>query len=161
MAKKKVVEQVEVVEEAAQVMSLPPVVEKVERIPYAVRNLQQSDNGGVECEIKHPEAGWIPFSAHPADKEQSTLDVFEYIIKNKINIKKLPVSPQVKVNQEFSARDLRNRELTRADMMINKIEDFEIEGDSKPWRQYRVALRNWPSTSDFPSVLPTAPDLKG
>ena len=124
----------------------PPV-----RTPYAVRNLLLAENGCVDCEIEHPEAGWIPFTANPVDKEVATLDVFAYIASEEININALPVSPQVKVNQELAERDLRDRELSHADLMINKIEDFEIEGDSRPWRQYRVALRNWPASEFFPN----------
>ncbi len=62
------------------------------------------------------------------------------------------------ISEEEVGRNWRNSELFRADIIINKIEDFEIEGDSKLWRQYRVALRNWPSTEDFPATKPTAPD---
>lgn len=62
------------------------------------------------------------------------------------------------ISPDEAARKWRNDELFRADIVINKIEDFEIEGDSKPWRQYRVALRNWPSTEDFPVTKPKAPD---
>lgn len=58
------------------------------------------------------------------------------------------------------ARYWRNDELLRVDVVINKIEDFEIEGDSKVWRKYRVALRNWPQAEGFPSdeSKPVAPD---
>lgn len=61
-------------------------------------------------------------------------------------------------SEEEAARVWRNSELIRADIIINKIEDFEIEGDSRVWRKYRVTLRNWPATEDFPAVKPTAPD---
>lgn len=61
------------------------------------------------------------------------------------------------VTEEEVARCWRNGELSLADVIINKIEDFEIEGDSKAWRQYRVALRNWPATEDFPKIKPVSP----
>lgn len=62
------------------------------------------------------------------------------------------------LSEEDAGRIWRNSELSRADIVINKIEDFEIEGDSKLWRQYRVALRNWPATEDFPTTRPESPD---
>lgn len=31
------------------------------------RNHKQNAHGGIDCEINHPEFGWIPFSAMPGD----------------------------------------------------------------------------------------------
>lgn len=125
-----------------------------------VRALTRLSSGWVHCEIQHPTHGWIPFVVDPDDKEQSTLDVLAYIKNNKIKVTKLPDHESVAVNLIAEARDWRNGELARADVMVNRIEDFEIEGDATMWRKYRVALRNWPSTSGFPSQKsrPTAPD---
>jgi len=59
------------------------------------------------------------------------------------------------------ARTLRDGELTRADIMLNRVQDGETGiGTQKAWRAYRVALRVWPDTDSFPEVMPLAPDAK-
>lgn len=57
-----------------------------------------------------------------------------------------PLTPQ---QQEVQERIWRNAELARADVQINKAED--VGGDARPWREYRVALRNWPENPNFPN----------
>ena len=55
----------------------------------------------------------------------------------------------------------RNSELNRSDVQINKIQDGVTGlGSVAEWRKYRVKLRNWPDSADFPCVecRPVAPD---
>lgn len=60
-----------------------------------------------------------------------------------------------------AARLQRDLELSRADIMLNRVQDGETGlGTQKAWRAYRMALRNWPDTEDFPEVMPVAPDAK-
>ena len=33
------------------------------------RNVTQNENGTIDCEINHPQFGWIPFTADPNDVE--------------------------------------------------------------------------------------------
>lgn len=55
----------------------------------------------------------------------------------------------------------RNSELTRADIMLNRVQDGETGiGTQKAWRAYRVSLRDWPATESFPLDAPVAPDAK-
>lgn len=62
---------------------------------------------------------------------------------------------------DFEARLWRNNELTRADVVLNRIQDGETGlGTQKAWRAYRVELRNWPETELFPMEKPVAPDAK-
>jgi hypothetical protein len=57
------------------------------------------------------------------------------------------------------ARKFRDDELSRADVMLNRVQDGETNiGTQKAWRAYRVSLRDWPSTESFPLVAPVAPD---
>ena len=56
-------------------------------------------------------------------------------------------------------RSWRNAELSRADIQLLKVQDGTTGlGTQKAWREYRVALREWPSTDSFPAVRPVAPD---
>jgi len=59
------------------------------------------------------------------------------------------------------ARILRDAELARSDIQLLKIQDGDTKlGTQKAWRDYRNALRDWPSTDSFPEVMPDAPDTK-
>lgn len=60
--------------------------------------------------------------------------------------------------EKLQARLWRDGELYRADVELNKVQDGMGVGTVGQWRAYRVALRTWPETGDFPSVRPTAPD---
>lgn len=61
----------------------------------------------------------------------------------------------------IKARAYRNEELARADVILNRLQDGEKGlGTQKAWRDYRVALRNWPDTESFPTEAPVAPDAE-
>lgn len=61
----------------------------------------------------------------------------------------------------IGARLWRDAELSRADVILNRVQDGETGlGTQKAWRAYRVELRNWPETDNFPEVVPLAPDAK-
>lgn len=67
--------------------------------------------------------------------------------------------PADRTEAKSTARGARNMELDRADVMLNRAADGEKGiGTQKAWREYRIALRNWPDTDSFPDVMPTAPD---
>lgn len=59
------------------------------------------------------------------------------------------VVPQEEI--EDSARDWRNQELSETDYIV-PLTDHPYHAVTLT---YRVALRNWPSTSDFPTTRPT------
>ena len=58
------------------------------------------------------------------------------------------------------ARAWRDAELARADIELNKVQDGVGKGTVAEWRTYRINLRNWPATTEFPNVKPVAPDAK-
>jgi len=64
-------------------------------------------------------------------------------------------------NASVEARLARDAELARADIQLLKVQDGMTGlGTQKAWREYRNALRDWPSTENFPEVMPVAPDAK-
>lgn len=72
------------------------------------------------------------------------------------------VSPPMIIGGD-DAKRWRNDELARADVILNRLQDGEKGlGTQKAWREYRIALRNWPDAKDFPSEdsKPTAPDAE-
>lgn len=66
------------------------------------------------------------------------------------------------VNKTVQAeREWRNAELARADIQLLKVEDgAKGIGTQKAWREYRNALRDYPTSEGFPTVRPVAPDAK-
>lgn len=56
-------------------------------------------------------------------------------------------------------RGWRNVELSRADIQLLKVQDGVTGiGTQKAWREYRIALRDWPASELFPNERPVAPD---
>jgi len=53
--------------------------------------------------------------------------------------------------KELEARDWRNQELSATDYIV----PLTDHPDHAATLAYRVALRDWPSTSDFPDAKPT------
>lgn len=144
------------VAEATDEVVLYPVIEPT--IVEGYSNAVASSDGKITCTITHVEFGEIPYTYCPHQTDVISLQLGKLLEADGVTHSELEECPSVKYWENKDARIWRNTELGRADVIINKIEDFEIEGDSKPWRKYRVALRNWPSTEDFPTVKPTAPD---
>lgn len=60
------------------------------------RNAQYNENGTIDCEINHPEYGWIPCTVSPDDKE--TASIFD---NAKSNAKQY--TPPVKTQEEIEA----------------------------------------------------------
>lgn len=126
-----------------------------------VRNIRVISEDRYDCEILHPVFGWIPFTACATDTEQSSKDVLQHIKDKKIKVAKLPVSESVAVNAIAGARAWRSSELSRADVMFNRVTDgLEGKGTVEDWKAYRNALRNYPEAKGFPSAesRPVAPD---
>ncbi|WP_448120475.1 phage tail assembly chaperone [Pseudomonas veronii] len=145
-------EQIFVADTSPQIVGTTPPPEVVPHV-YQVRNIMRHLAGSVDCEVLHESYGWIPFSAHPEDKEPATLAVYKYIEDNQINIETLPISPTVLANILVSERSWRNEELQIADIELLKAEDADPTSVGTPlqWRQYRIALRDWPASEFFPN----------
>lgn len=146
-------EQIFVADTSPQIVGTTPPPEVVPHV-YQVRNIMRHLAGSVDCEVLHESYGWIPFSAHPEDKEPATLAVYKYIEDNQINIETLPISPNVLANILASERSWRNEELQVADIELLKAEDADPTSVGTPlqWRKYRTALRNWPESPAFPDI---------
>jgi len=111
----------------------------------------------IDCEIEHPEFGWIPYTLNPADTDQTVNnadlmalvqgrnDVAEYV--------EPPVDPKALASE---ARTMRNALLTESDW--TQVADAPV--GSQAWATYRQALRDVPDQAGFPEniVWPVAPE---
>jgi len=41
-----------------------------------IRNIRFNQYGTINCEIEHPQFGWLPFTASPDDVEQHGRDIY-------------------------------------------------------------------------------------
>mgnify|MGYP000556471709 CR=1 FL=1 len=41
-----------------------------------IKNIRYNQSGSIDCEINHPQFGWIPFTATPDDCEQHGRDIY-------------------------------------------------------------------------------------
>lgn len=46
------------------------------------RGPKYNENGTIDCEINHPEFGWIPFTADQNDVEEHGRAIFADIVEN-------------------------------------------------------------------------------
>jgi hypothetical protein len=44
------------------------------------RNATYTSDGRIDCEIEHPQYGWIPFTADPDDPEKHGRDIFAALV---------------------------------------------------------------------------------
>ncbi len=62
--------------------------------------------------------------------------------------------------QASAEREWRNSEIAQADIELLKVQDGVGVGTEAAWREYRCALRDWPTNPNFPDSTkrPVAPD---
>ena len=115
------------------------------------RNPIYTENGWIDCEIKHPLFGWIPFTCDPDDKGAlfDTAALFEEMKPHAAPY----VPPPLPTDEELAAaaRGKRDHLLTASDW--TQLPDArEAMGAEKAeeWDTYRQALRDVPQQSGFP-----------
>lgn len=59
-----------------------------------IRNLKFTATGAIDCEINHPEHGWIPFTASADDSEDYGCDLFARAIAGEYGEIPLYVEPE-------------------------------------------------------------------
>lgn len=117
-----------------------------------------SGNGLIECEINHPEFGWIPYGLNPADTDMTVNndDLLVAMAKNNDVAAYVPPT-QAELDTTLSAdiRDQRDRLLLEVDAIAGNALRWADLGDTKKeaWSVYRKALLNIPQQSGFPSAV--------
>jgi hypothetical protein len=111
------------------------------------RNPVYNAFGTIDCEIEHPQYGWIPFTASPADVEDYGRQIFD---EAKAIAAPCP-PPQPPSDAEIAAqvRSERNRLLAASDW--TQVADAPV--DQAAWAEYRQALRNVTRQAGFPHSI--------
>lgn len=109
----------------------------------------------IDCEIEHPEYGWIPFTASLDDVEQHGRDIFSQLSQGVVDDYVPPLAPTIE-EIAAEARAERDRLLVATDW--TQAADVP-QATRNLFAPYRQALRDVPEQSGFPTdiVWPTKP----
>ena len=113
-----------------------------------IKNSKYNEFGGIDCEIDHPNFGWIPFTANPDDPEELGKRVFE-AVKDLADPYVPPSVDEVKAKLEAAVRNERNQLLSASDWTQNP----DAPVDKAAWAAYRQALRDVPQQANFPETV--------
>ena len=84
-------------------------------------------------------------------KEPADFDILQYTYENGVVVKQQFLTPSDIVEDASSARAWRDLELASTDYIV----PLSDHPQRAAYMTYRTALRNWPTTSDFPATKPT------
>lgn len=126
------------------------------------RNAKRIKGGWIDCEINHPDYGWIPFTCDPNDKG-ATFDVVTLHARMSADKSTLPYIPPTQAQLiAIKAGEVR----AKRDALL-AASDWSQLPDAPPalraaWAAYRQALRDVPQQPGFPSSVtwpsPPGPD---
>jgi len=123
-----------------------------------------NDSGWVECEINHPEFGWIPYGLNPADTDMTVNndDLLAAMATNDdVAAYVPPTQAELDVKLSADIRDQRDGLLLEVDAIAGNALRWADLGDTtkNAWSVYRKALLNVPQQSGFPNDVtwPTKP----
>ena len=130
------------------------------------RNPRRTANGHIDCEINHPEHGWIPFTCNPKDTG-ARFDV--EALYARMNADPATVAYVPPTQEELTAeatettRAIRDNKLrTEVDPIVSNPLRWADLGAARQtaWAAYRRALLDVPQQAGFPHNIlwPTKPE---
>jgi hypothetical protein len=123
-----------------------------------VKNLQYNEVNAINCEVEHPQFGWIPFTASPDDVEQMGRDIYAQAVAGDYGPVATYAPPQKEeadADKANQVRAERNAKLAETDW--TQLVDSPV--DHAAWFAYRQALRDITAQEGFPWTIdwPTQP----
>lgn len=124
-----------------------------------------NDSGWIDCEIEHPDYGWIPYTLDPADTDM-TIDNDDLLAAMSANGDVAAYVPPTQAELDAQAADAVRRErdmklATEVDLIAGNALRWAAltAGQQQAWADYRQALLDIPQQSGFPHdvVWPTKP----
>jgi len=124
-----------------------------------------NNNGWIDCEINHPDHGWIPYTLDPADTDM-TVNNDDLLAAMAAKGDVAPYAPptQVELDATLSKKLRRERDnlLARVDTIAgNTLRWASLSADKQTaWGVYRQALLDVPQQAGFPNDVawPVAPN---
>jgi len=128
------------------------------------RNAKYIDAVRIDCEIEHPDFGWIPYTLDPADADM-TINNDELLAAMKAagDVAAYVQPTQAELDAELAAelRLQRNELMIDVDQIAgNALRWVELSADKQAaWGVYRQALLDVPQQAGFPNDVtwPTKP----
>ena len=115
-----------------------------------------NDEGVINCEIEHPDYGWIPYTLHPADTDMTVNNDDLLAAMAKVGDVAAYVPPtQAELDATLSAqlRVERDSLLLDVDAIAGNALRWEsLDANTQSaWRVYRQALLDVPQQTGFPN----------
>jgi len=114
------------------------------------RNPIYTENGAIDCEIEHPDYGWIPFTASPDDCEEHGRELFKHIKANDKVAAYVPPPPPTPEQLAAQARAQRDSLLASTDW--TQLPDV-TDATREAYAVYRQALRDVPLQDGYPETI--------
>ena len=93
-----------------------------------IRNPIYTEDGLIDCELNHPQFGWIPFTANPNDSEQHGRDAFQLALGMGVAAYVPPSAEDVLAAQRAGMR------LTFAQLLIGLVaEEWITQAEGTAW----------------------------
>ena len=114
-----------------------------------------NSSGWIECEVNHPEFGWIPYGLNPDDADMTVNndDLLAAMAKSGDVAAYVPPT-QTEIDEALSGqiRGQRNQLLLAVDAVAgNALRWGDLSTESRSgWAEYRRALLDVPQQSGFP-----------
>lgn len=105
----------------------------------------------IDCELNHPELGWIPFTASPNDPEAHGREIYGRILAGEFGeVAPYTPDPAAELAAAMAAeRVWRDLQLAATDYLT--MPDYPLTETARAELiAYRQALRDWPQSDDFP-----------
>ena len=126
-----------------------------------------NENGWIDCEIEHPDYGWIPYTLDPADTDMTINndDLLAAMTANgDIAAYVPPTQEELDAEAAAAVRAERDMKLaTEVDTIAsNALRWAALTAEQQQaWADYRQALLDIPQQSGFPHdvVWPTKPEV--
>jgi len=106
-----------------------------------LKSIKENSCGGLDALYNG-----LPYTLTGAEVSAARSGAWGYVAK----ISKEDLSRK-KANKEFDERIWRDKELARADIELNKLQDVEGVLAGQGWKTYRIQLRDWPTSANFPT----------
>ena len=130
-----------------------------------VRNAVYTDiNGSIDCEINHPEFGWIPYTLRDDDTDTTINNQdLKIILGDNIAAYVAPTQAELDAEASQNVRAVRDNKLTdEVDPIAGNTLRWNALTDAQraAWTQYRTDLLNVPQQDGFPHNVtwPTKPE---
>lgn len=122
------------------------------------RNAKYIDDTRIDCEIEHPEFGWIPYTLDPADTDMTVNnnDLLSAMAANgDVAAYVPPTQEELTEALAQSVRSERDQRLLAVDAIAGNALRWAAlsEASQSEWATYRQALLDVPQQSGFPDNI--------